>query len=291
LIDDADTIIVGPGSIYTSVLPHFLIGEVREAAKGKEIIYIANISNDLRSTEGFTLKDYLSALKEIDTPEKKIITVEDPVEYTLGGSIVQTSINPLAGYTFAKAIKAFLRHDPDVMLVGEIRDLETARIAVEASLTGHLVFSTLHTNDAVSTITRLEEMGIESYLLADSLLLICAQRLVKKICSNCKTEYRPSKKEEIVIKNAGFEIDENTKLYKGLGCKLCNFTGYKGRTGIHELLKVDEEIKGMLIEKRSTEEIKQAAARKGMKTLRQDAVMKALEGITTIDEVIKVTIQ
>ncbi|SNZ06691.1 type IV pilus assembly protein PilB [Persephonella hydrogeniphila] len=232
-----------------------------------------------------------SALKEIDTPEKKIITVEDPVEYTLGGSIVQTSINPLAGYTFAKAIKAFLRHDPDVMLVGEIRDLETARIAVEASLTGHLVFSTLHTNDAVSTITRLEEMGIESYLLADSLLLICAQRLVKKICNNCKTEYKPSKKEEIVIKNAGFEVNENTKLYKGLGCKICNFTGYKGRTGIHELLKVDEEIKGMLIEKKSTEEIKQTAIQKGMKTLRQDAVMKALEGITTIDEVIKVTIQ
>ncbi|WP_293448513.1 GspE/PulE family protein [Persephonella sp.] len=232
-----------------------------------------------------------SALREIDTPEKKIITVEDPVEYTLGGSIVQTSINPLAGYTFAKAIKSFLRHDPDVMLVGEIRDLETARIAVEASLTGHLVFSTLHTNDAVSTVTRLEEMGIESYLLADSLLLICAQRLVKKICPNCKTEYKPSKKEEIIIKNAGFEIDENTKVYKGMGCKMCNFTGYKGRTGIHELLKVDEQIKGMLIERRSTEEIKQVALRKGMKTLRQDAVMKALKGITTIDEVIRVTIE
>ncbi|WP_029523275.1 GspE/PulE family protein [Persephonella sp. KM09-Lau-8] len=232
-----------------------------------------------------------SALKEIDTPEKKIITVEDPVEYTLGGSIVQTSINPAAGYTFAKAIKAFLRHDPDVMLVGEIRDIETARIAVEASLTGHLVFSTLHTNDAVSTITRLEEMGIESYLLADSLLLICAQRLVKKICYNCKTEYKPSKKEEIVIKNAGFDVTEETKVYKGMGCKVCNFTGYKGRTGIHELLKVDEDIKQMLIEKRSTEEIKRVALEKGMKTLRQDAVMKALKGITTIDEVIRVTLE
>ncbi|MDQ7055392.1 MAG: GspE/PulE family protein [Persephonella sp.] len=231
-----------------------------------------------------------SALKEIDTPEKKIITVEDPVEYTLGGSIVQTSINPLAGYTFAKALKSFLRHDPDVMLVGEIRDLETARIAVEASLTGHLVFSTLHTNDAVSTITRLEEMGIESYLLADSLLLICAQRLVKRACSNCKTEYKPSKKEEIVIKNAGFEIDENTRLYKGLGCKMCNFTGYRGRTGIHELLKVDDEIKSMLIEKKGTDEIKHMALKKGMKTLRQDAVLKALSGITTIDEVIRVTL-
>ncbi|ACO04598.1 MAG TPA: type II/IV secretion system protein [Persephonella sp.] len=232
-----------------------------------------------------------SALKEIDTPEKKIITVEDPVEYTLGGSIVQTNINPAAGYTFAKAIKSFLRHDPDVMLVGEIRDIETAKIAVEASLTGHLVFSTLHTNDAVSTITRLEEMGIESYLLADSLLLICAQRLVKKICNSCKTAYIPSKKEEIVIKNAGFEINDDLRLYKGSGCKVCNFTGYKGRTGIHELLKVDSDIKNMLIERESTEKIKAVALEKGMKTLRQDAVEKALRGITTIDEVIRVTLE
>ena len=232
-----------------------------------------------------------SALKEIDSSEKKIITVEDPVEYTLGGSIVQTSINPLAGYTFAKAIKSFLRHDPDVMLVGEIRDIETAKIAVEASLTGHLVFSTLHTNDAVSTITRLEEMGIESYLLGDSLLLICAQRLVKKICNNCKSEYKPSKKEELIIKNSGFDITSDTMLFKGLGCKFCNFTGYKGRTGIHELLVVDGEIKQMLIERRSSEEIKQIALGKGMITLRRDAVMKALEGITTVDEVIRTTIE
>ncbi len=232
-----------------------------------------------------------SALKEIDTPEKKIITVEDPVEYTLGGSIVQTNINPSAGYTFAKAIKSFLRHDPDVMLVGEIRDIETAKIAVEASLTGHLVFSTLHTNDAVSTVTRLEEMGIESYLLADSLLLICAQRLVKKVCSNCKTAYIPSKKEEIVIKNAGFEINNDIRLYRGSGCKVCNFTGYKGRTGIHELLKIDSDIKSMLIERESTEKIKSVALEKGMKTLRQDAVEKALKGITTIDEVIRVTLE
>ncbi|WP_456400111.1 GspE/PulE family protein [Persephonella sp.] len=231
-----------------------------------------------------------SALKEIDTPEKKIITVEDPVEYTLGGSIVQTNINPMAGYTFAKAIKSFLRHDPDVMLVGEIRDIETAKIAVEASLTGHLVFSTLHTNDAVGTITRLEEMGIESYLLADSLLLICAQRLVKKICNNCKTEYKPSKREEIVVSKAGFKTD-NLKLYKGSGCKVCNFTGYKGRTGIHELLKIDPDIKNMLIERQSTEKIKTVAIEKGMKTLRQDAVEKALKGITTIDEVIRVTLE
>ena len=229
-----------------------------------------------------------SALKEIDTPDKKIITVEDPVEYTLGGTIVQTSVNIDAGYTFAKALKAFLRHDPDVILVGEIRDFETAKIAVEASLTGHLVFSTLHTNDSVSTITRLREMGIESYLIGDSLLLVVAQRLAKRICSNCKEEYTPSKKEKIIIEEAGFDVPEI--LYKGRGCKICNFTGYKGRTGIHEVLKVSERIKEMLIENASTEQIKKQALEEGLKTLRQDAVYKAITGITTIEEVERITI-
>ncbi|WP_051524426.1 GspE/PulE family protein [Sulfurihydrogenibium subterraneum] len=232
-----------------------------------------------------------SALKEIDTPDVKILTVEDPVEYQLGGSIVQTNINPSAGYTFARAIRSFLRHDPDIILVGEIRDVETAKTAIEASLTGHLVFSTLHTNDAVSTITRLEEMGIETYLLADSLLLICAQRLVKRICKNCKEEYKPSKKERIIIENSGLEINENTKIFRGIGCQVCNFTGYKGRTGIHELLKVDENVKSMIIEEASTETIKKYALEHGMKTLRQDGILKVLQGITTVEEVIKNTLE
>ncbi|MEJ5172925.1 MAG: GspE/PulE family protein [Hydrogenothermaceae bacterium] len=230
-----------------------------------------------------------SALKEIDKPDIKILTVEDPVEYMLGGSIVQTNINPSTGYTFAKAIRSFLRHDPDVILVGEIRDIETAKTAVEASLTGHLVFSTLHTNDSVSTITRLEEMGIETYLLADSLLLICAQRLIKKICNNCKEEYKPSKKEVKIFEDSGLEIGEE-RLYKGLGCKICNFTGYKGRTGIHELLNVDDNIKSMIIDQVSTEEMKRYALSHGMKTLRQDGLLKVLKGITTVEEVVKNTI-
>lgn len=208
----------------------------------------------------------------------------------LGGSIVQTNINPLAGYTFAKAIRAFLRHDPDVILVGEIRDIETAKTAVEASLTGHLVFSTLHTNDSVSTITRLSEMGVETYLLADSLLLICAQRLIKMVCQYCKEEYKPSKMEIKVFEDAGLEISEN-RLYRGLGCKMCNFTGYKGRTGIHELLSVDDTIKSMIIEQESTENMKKYALSHGMKTLRQDGLLKALKGITTVEEVVKNTIQ
>ncbi len=231
-----------------------------------------------------------SALKEIDTPEKKIITVEDPVEYTLGGSIVQTSINPAAGYTFAKALKAFLRHDPDVILVGEIRDKETGKIAVEAALTGHLVFSTLHTNDAVSTITRLREMGIENYLISDALILVVAQRLAKKICPSCKTHYTPSKKDLLIIKEAGFDISNVKQLYRGAGCKECNFTGYKGRIGIHELFKLSDTIKEMIVENKSTEEIKQQALKEGMKTLRQDAVYKAIQGITTIDEVERITV-
>lgn len=231
-----------------------------------------------------------SALKEVDNPGVKIVTVEDPVEYTLGGSIVQTSINLAAGYTFAKALKAFLRHDPDIILVGEIRDLETAKIAVEASLTGHLVFSTLHTNDAVSTVTRLTEMGIESYLLADSLLIIVAQRLAKRICNNCKTKYTPSKKEIIIIENAGFKAEDINYLYKGKGCKVCNFTGYKGRIGIHEVLEISDKLRDMLIENKSTEELRKEAIKEGMKTLRQDAVLKAIQGITTIEEVERITI-
>lgn len=231
-----------------------------------------------------------SALKEIDKPDIKILTVEDPVEYMLGGSIVQTNINPAAGYTFAKAIRAFLRHDPDVILVGEIRDIETAKTAVEASLTGHLVFSTLHTNDSVSTITRLAEMGVETYLLADSLLLICAQRLIKRVCQHCREEYKPSKKEVKIFEDSGLELKED-RLYRGLGCKACNFTGYKGRTGIHELLNVDDRIKSMIIEQASTEEIRKYALGVGMKTLRQDGLLKALKGITTVEEVVRNTIQ
>ncbi len=232
-----------------------------------------------------------SALREIDTPEKKIITVEDPVEYTLGGTIVQTSINPSAGYTFDKALRAFLRHDPDVILVGEIRDPETAKIAVEASLTGHLVFSTLHTNDSINTVVRLGEMGIESYLIGDSLLLVVAQRLAKRICSNCKTEYKPDEKEKIIIKEAGFDVDENTVVYKGEGCEVCNYTGYKGRVGIQEVLKIDREMKDLLLKEVGIDVLREEAIKKGLKTLRQDGVLKALQGITTLDQVVKTTIE
>ncbi|MCX7738837.1 MAG: GspE/PulE family protein [Hydrogenothermaceae bacterium] len=231
-----------------------------------------------------------AALNEVNKPDVKILTVEDPVEYSMGGMIVQTSVNNEAGYTFAKALKAFLRHDPDIILVGEIRDIETAKICVEASLTGHLVFSTLHTNDAVSTITRLREMGIESYLIADSLLLVVAQRLAKRLCENCKERYIPSKKEKAIIEKAGFTVDSDTYLYRGSGCRSCNFTGYKGRVGIHELLYVSSRIKELMIQNATTDEILKVALAEGMKTLRQDGVLKVLQGITTLEEVEKTVI-
>ncbi|MGB9715328.1 MAG: GspE/PulE family protein [Thermodesulfovibrionales bacterium] len=228
-----------------------------------------------------------AALKSLDTPHVKIVTAEDPVEYTLGGKIIQSNINPAAGYTFAKAIRAFLRHDPDIILIGEMRDLETTKTAIEASLTGHLVFSTLHTNDALGTVIRLMEMGIEPYLIADSLLLVCAQRLVRRICSGCKESYTVTP-EEIELSKG--DIKPGTTLYKGKGCKECDGTGYKERIGIFELLTINRRLRNLLIKGATTEELKKAALETDMKTLRQDAIEKALNGLTTLEEVVGTTL-
>jgi len=228
-----------------------------------------------------------AALKTLDTSDVKIVTAEEPVEYTLGGQIIQSNINPLAGYTFAKAIRAFLRHDPDIILIGEIRDLETARTAVESSLTGHLVFSTLHTNDAIGTVTRLIEMGIEPYLVADSLLLVCAQRLVRKICHRCKESYIVTDEEVEISKG---DIKPETILYRGRGCEACEGTGYRGRTGIYEVLSMNKRLSSLLIKGASTEELRKTAIETGMRTLRQDAIEKALLGITTVKEVVTTTL-
>lgn len=228
-----------------------------------------------------------AALKSMDTPDVKIVTAEDPVEYTLGGQIIQSNINPAAGYTFAKAIRAFMRHDPDIILIGEIRDLETAKTAVEASLTGHLVFSTLHTNDAIGTVTRLTEMGIESYLVADSLLLVCAQRLMRRICKKCKESYIVTDEEVEMSKG---DIKPGTTLYKGKGCDACEGTGYKGRTGVYEILAMNKQLRSLLIKGASTEELRKTAIETGMRTLRQDAIEKALTGVSTIEEVVSTTL-
>jgi type IV pilus assembly protein PilB len=228
-----------------------------------------------------------AALKTLDTSYIKIVTAEDPVEYTLGGQIMQSHINPAAGYTFAKAIRAFMRHDPDIILIGEVRDLETAKTMVEASLTGHLVFSTLHTNDAVGTVIRLTEMGIEPYLVADSLLLVSAQRLVRKICPKCKESYIITNEEEELAKG---DIKLGTTLYRGQGCNYCDGTGYKGRTGIFELLSMNKKLRSLLIKGTTSEELERTARQSGMKTLRQDAIEKALTGITTLEEVVTTTL-
>lgn len=226
-----------------------------------------------------------SALMELNTIDKHIVTIEDPVEYRLP-LIRQVQINPKAGLTFASGLRSILRHDPDIIMVGEIRDLETATIAVQAALTGHLVFSTLHTNDAPSAITRLDNMGVEPFLIAASLVAVMAQRLVRRICPECKESYPAP---ESVIKRFGlYKYGKNIILYKGKGCDACKGTGYKGRIGIFEIMLIDDEIREMIVNRRSLVEIRQKAQEKGMKLLFEDGVQKALQGITTLEEVSRV---
>lgn len=222
-------------------------------------------------------------LRILNTPEVNILTVEDPVEYQLDG-ITQVQVNPKINLTFAAALRAFLRQDPDIILVGEIRDRETAQIAMEAALTGHLVFSTLHTNDSFSAPTRLIDMGIEPYLIASSLIGVTAQRLVRKICNECKEEYKPNR---FILKQIGLE-DYDGIFYKGRGCQVCGNSGYKGRIAVQEVLKIDDAIREMILQRRSSTEIKDYAVKNGTITLLQDAIDKAKKGITTIEEVIRV---
>jgi type IV pilus assembly protein PilB len=193
-----------------------------------------------------------------------------------------------AGLQFATSLRSFLRQDPDVIMVGEIRDLETAEIAVQAALTGHLVLSTLHTNDSPTAFTRLVDMGVEPFLVSSSLLGVLAQRLLRKVCQKCKEEYAPSAQ---LLKTLDIDPDEhaNLKLVRGRGCKLCNNSGYKGRTGIYELLKVTPEIQELVLKKVSADEIRDMAIKQGMKSLRQSAVDKLLAGLTSPEEVMRVT--
>jgi len=224
-----------------------------------------------------------AVLRILNSPKVNILTAEDPVEYQLDG-ITQLQVNPKIGLTFANALRSFLRQDPDIILVGEIRDRETAQIAMEAALTGHLVFSTLHTNDSFSAPTRLIDMGIEPYLIASALIGVTAQRLVRKICNNCKTEVKPSR---YILEQLGIE-DENTVFYKGKGCPICNNTGYKGRIAVQEVLKIDDNIRDMILKRASSTEIKEYAVKNGTKTLLHDALDKARKGITSLEEVLRV---
>jgi len=229
-----------------------------------------------------------AALNKVNSNEKNIITVEDPVEYKLN-RVNQIQILPKIDLTFANALRSILRQDPDVIMVGEIRDSETAQIAVQAALTGHLVFSTLHTNDAASALTRLLDMGIEPFLISSSVIGVIAQRLVRVICEKCKEEYIPG--EDILY---GLKIkdrlnnDSKIKLYRGKGCSSCKNTGYYGRISIYELIVLDEEIRSLIVTKASSNVINNLAIKNGMKTLKDSGMEKVLQGITTIEEVLRV---
>lgn len=223
-----------------------------------------------------------ASLHTLNTPDAKIITVEDPVEYQIGG-INQVQINHDIGWNFARALRAIFRQDPDIVMVGEIRDKETAEIAIKAALTGHLVFSTLHTNDTAGSFTRLIDVGIKPFLVASGVRAILAQRLVRTICTNCKETCEPA---PVEVERLGFEVDlSNVQLYRGAGCDNCNNTGHQGRLGAYELLVSNDEIRGMIMRNDSSIAVKRAARQAGMSTMREDAWKKAINGITTIEEV------
>ncbi|RME03412.1 MAG: type II/IV secretion system protein [Planctomycetota bacterium] len=225
-----------------------------------------------------------AALNEINRPTVNIHTIEDPVEYLIPG-LNQAQVNPEVGYTFPKVLRAFLRQDPDVIMVGEIRDLETASLAVEASLTGHLIFSTLHTNNAVGAVTRFFEMGISPFFIASAVLCVVSQRLIRRLCEDCKEPYRPSEK----VSRAIGLTDPRQKVYRPKGCPKCNKTGYRGRTLVIELLEVDQdEFKQCIYRNGTPEEMTNIAIRNGMKTLFDDGMQKAKLGWTSIEEVLRV---
>ena len=229
-----------------------------------------------------------SALSELNDIKEKLITTEDPVEYDIDG-IVQIPIESDIGVTFAACLRAILRQDPDKILVGEIRDLETAEIAVQASLTGHLVFSTLHTNDAPSTVTRMKDMGVPTFLITATVEAILAQRLVRRICPDCREEIRPSDDQSFDL-GLTAEMVDNGKFFRGGGCESCNNTGYKGRVGLFELMVLDDELRDMILNNKSSDELRTAAQKKGMVTLRDAGISFVFNGTTTLDEVIRETI-
>lgn len=223
-----------------------------------------------------------ATLMELNNVKKNVITVEDPVEYKLKG-INQTQVNEKAGLTFAKCLRSILRQDPDIIMIGEVRDVEAAQIAVRSAITGHLVLSTLHTNDTVSTIARLSDMSIEPYLISSSIRGVVAQRLVKKICTNCKTSYEASAEECKILEK------ENVTLYKGIGCNLCNHSGYRERTAIYEILPMTRNIKDIVTNGGNTEQIRDEAIASGMQTLKKSCEELVLQGVTTIDEMLRLT--
>jgi type II secretory ATPase GspE/PulE/Tfp pilus assembly ATPase PilB-like protein len=234
------------------------------------------------SGKSSTLYATLSAL---NSPEKNIITIEDPVEYHLK-MIRQSQVNPKAGLTFATGLRSILRQDPDIIMVGEIRDKETAEMAIQAALTGHLVLSTLHTNDATGTISRLADMGVEPFLLTSSLAGVLAQRLVRSICDQCKAPYPPA---ESLLAYLGLKPGPDLKFHRGKGCPACRNTGYRGRLALFEFLPMNERIRSLILSGASKAALREEAAEDGMKSLREDGIQKVLEGRTTLEEILRAT--
>ena len=228
-----------------------------------------------------------SALSAIKSPEINIVTVEEPVEYQING-IYQVQANPKIGLTFANGLRHILRQDPDIIMIGEIRDLETAEMGIRSALTGHLVFSTLHTNDSAGTITRLINMGIEPFLASSSINLAVAQRLVRRVCPECKEPYRPNK---VMLSSLGLQRDDDLVFYRGKGCSMCKGTGYFGRLAICEMLEMKQSIRNLVLNGADSETIKQKALELGMTTLRQNGIQKVAQGLTTIEEVMRATIE
>ena len=247
--------------------------------KPNGVILVTGPTGSGKSTTLYTV------LNILNSNEKKIMTIEDPVEYRLKG-ISQIQAKPKIGLSFAAGLRSFLRQDPDIMLVGEIRDKETAEIAVQAALTGHVVLSTLHTNDAPSSVIRLVDMGVESFLISSSVVGILAQRLVRKICPKCKKEIEMTPEMEKIIENYGVKSDE-VKLYKGEGCSFCNGTGYKGRIAIFELMIITDNIRELISKNATTSLIREEAIKEGMQLLKEDGFVKVCQGITTIDEILR----
>jgi general secretion pathway protein E len=228
-----------------------------------------------------------ACLNRINSAEKNVITIEDPIEYQLEG-ISQIQVASKKGMTFATSLRHVLRQDPDVIMVGEVRDIETARMAIQSSLTGHLVFSTLHTNDSAGAVSRLLDLGVEPYLVSSSLIAIIAQRLVRKVCPDCKEPVKPS---PVELRELGLsKMDEDSgQFFVGKGCERCFQTGYRGRTGVYEMMLIDSEIQNQIYKRESSGAIKRNALDAGLKTLRMDGARKVLDGITTISEVLRVT--
>ncbi|GGG04657.1 type II secretion system protein E [Paenibacillus aceti] len=226
-----------------------------------------------------------SALQHLNQEQSNIITVEDPVEYMLEG-VNQMQVHTAAGLTFAKGLRSILRQDPNIIMVGEIRDYETAEIAIRASLTGHLVFSTLHTNDAASTVVRLRDMGIEPYLISSSLIGVVAQRLVRRICPDCRTAYTPDLQERIYLERIGVQADT---LYRGTGCGTCGKSGYRGRMAIHEVLYLDDELRAAIVKGVPIQELRRYTGEQGMRSLFEDGLLKMQEGKTTLQEILRET--